>query len=171
MAGAAGNPLRNTVSPAAWEGKGRRRGESFFNPAAWPPSSKASSLKLLFPKTLGRLRHCPAPVPPKVLERRGLGEEPRFREDFLEALSGCCEGTVPRCPTLVLPPKVLEGWGSGGGKPFLKGFPPPPEPYIPLKVLERRGLGEEPSPGKPRKRTPTAAKEPSPIVPHPCPSP
>ncbi len=25
------------------------------------------------------------------------------------------------------PPKVLEGWGPGGGKPFSKGFPPPQE--------------------------------------------
>ena len=25
----------------------------------------------------------------------------------------------------ILPPKVLERWGPGGGKPFAKGFPPP----------------------------------------------
>ncbi len=28
----------------------------------------------------------------------------------------------------ILPLKVLEGWGPGGGEPFSKGFPPPQDP-------------------------------------------
>ena len=57
---------------------------------------------------------------------------------------------------LFFPLKVLERWGSGGGKPFSKGFSPPPIPRL-LGILGPWGRGpfckRAPSPKPPSPKT------------------
>ena len=100
----------------------------------------------------------PSALPLKVWEGRGCGERNLFSSGFggrtekgrLWAWgSGGLSPGKARHPAAkeapgsssVLPLKVWEGRGRGGGKPFSKGFPPPQEPTKTFRMGMGRGRG------------------------------
>ncbi len=61
-----------------------------------------------------------------------------------ERLNASCSRSLYTFPNS--PPKVLERWGPGGGKPFSKGFLPPQKPSLQESPRFPRGTPGEGSP-------------------------